>query len=72
MERTRIGRGRCWPFAFAVLLWASGCAMFQDSGSNLRNYTGAPAQANQPVKLSGGFGGVSAESQQIERNLGIE
>jgi hypothetical protein len=46
--------------------------MFQDSGSNLRNYTGAPAQANQPVKLSGGFGGVSAESQQIERNLGIE
>jgi hypothetical protein len=46
--------------------------MFQDSGSNLRNYTGAPAQANQPVKLTGGFGGVSAESQQIERSLGIQ
>lgn len=72
MDRTRVRRGRLWPFAILALLWASGCAMFQDSGSNLRNYTGAPAQANQPVKLSGGFGGVSAESQQIERSLGIK
>jgi hypothetical protein len=72
MERTRTGRGRLWPFAFIVLFWASGCAMFQDSGSNLRNYAGVPAQANQPVKLTGGFGGVSAESQQIERSLGIK
>jgi hypothetical protein len=72
MDRTRVSRGHLWPIAFLALLWAGGCAMFQPSGSNLRNYTGAPAQANQPVKLSGGFGGVSAESQQIERSLGIQ
>jgi hypothetical protein len=72
MERTRASRGRLWPFAFAALLWASGCAIFEDSQSNLREYTGAPAKTNQPVKLNGGFGGLSSESQHIERNLGIK
>ena len=72
MDQTSASRGRYWPFALLALLWAGGCAMFEDSQSNLREYTGAPAQANQPVKLNGGFGGLSSESQQIERNLGIK
>jgi hypothetical protein len=46
--------------------------MFQDSQSNLRDYTGTSSQTNQPVKLTGDFGGLSSESQQIERNLGIK
>jgi hypothetical protein len=72
MERIRTSCGRLWPLAFLALLSASGCAMFEDSQSNLREYTGAPAKTNQPVKLNGGFGGLSSESQQIERNLGIK
>jgi hypothetical protein len=72
MEPNRACRGRFWPLALFALSWAGGCAMFQDSQSNLREYTGTSSHANQPVKLSGGFGGLSSESQQIERNLGIK
>jgi hypothetical protein len=82
MDRTRVRRGPWWPFATTALLWASGCAMFQDDQSNLRdtvswgdgvrrqpsNDTEGP---NRPIKLGGDYGGVSAESQKIEHNLGI-
>ena len=81
MYRTRLRRGRYWPFAFFALLWASGCAMFQDDqpnfrdtvslGEGVRRQPGNAEPPNRPVKLGGGYGGVSAESQQIEHNLGI-
>jgi hypothetical protein len=53
-----------------ALLWASGCAMFQDE-PNFRDDTAKWGEANRPIKLGSGFGGVTSEAQQIERNLGI-
>ena len=56
--------------------------MFQDDQPNLRDTvslgegvrrpkTNDAESPNRPVKLGGDYGGVSAESQQIEHNLGI-
>jgi hypothetical protein len=71
MDGTRVGRGRrWWPLALLALLSASGCAMLPGEPS-FRDDTAKWGEANRPVKLGSGFGGVSAEAQQIERNLGI-
>jgi hypothetical protein len=82
MYGTRVS-GRWWPVALLALFWACGCAMFQDEEPNFRDHTGTLGEGvrrqqtadsekpNRPVKLSGAFGGVTSEAQQIERNLGI-
>ena len=71
MDGKRVCRGRrWWPLALLALLWASGCAMFNDE-PNFRGDNVKWGEANRPVKLGSGFGGISSEAQQIERNLGI-
>ena len=42
-----------------------------DDEPSFRDDTARWGEANRPVKLGSGFGGVSSEAQQIERNLGI-
>jgi hypothetical protein len=72
MDRTRAGRGRrWWSLMLVALTWASGCATFQNDEPNFRDDTAKWGEMNRPVKIGSGFGGVSSESQQIERNLGI-
>jgi hypothetical protein len=71
MDRSRVSRGRrWWPLALLALVPASGCAMI-DGEPNFRDETAKWGEANRPVKLGSSYGGVSAEAQQIERNLGI-
>jgi hypothetical protein len=67
--------------ALLALLWAGGCAAFRNDEPNFRDEApkweapkwGASrsGEMKRPVTLGGDFGGVSAEAQQIERNLGI-
>jgi hypothetical protein len=44
--------------------------MFDDE-PNFRGDNVKWGEANRPVKLGSGFGGLSSEAQQIEKNLGI-
>lgn len=72
MDPTRAGRGRrWWPLMLLASIMASGCASFQDDRPNFRDDTAKWGEMNRPVKLGSGFGGVTPEAQQIERNLGI-
>jgi hypothetical protein len=71
MDRTRVVSRRWWLVAPLALLAAGGCAAFQGEKANFRDDTVKWGEMNRPVKLGGGFGGVTPEAQQIERNLGI-
>ena len=72
MDRTCVGRGRrWWPLALLTLVSVSGCAMIDDE-PNFRDDTAKWGESIRPVKPGSGYGGVSSEAKQIERNLGIQ
>ena len=71
MHRKRVGRNRrWWPMALLALLPVSGCAWFQGEPA-FRDDTANWGEKHRPVRIGNGYGGVTSEAQQIERNLGI-
>jgi hypothetical protein len=71
MDRTRVARGRFWPLALLALWSLGGCASWQSQEPAFRDDTAKWGETNRPIKLGGGYGSLSAEGQQIERNLGV-
>jgi hypothetical protein len=55
-----------------LALWSlGGCASWQSQEPAFRDDTAKWGETNRPIKLGGGYGSLSAEGQQIERNLGV-
>lgn len=72
MAGTCLGRSHIWwPVILLSLLSAGGCALFQDEEPGTRSDFAKWGEKNRPIQAGSGYGGISSEAQQIERNLGI-